>query len=137
LEDSTDPTSITRSQSQALTRMLQSGAAKFTDGLSGLVSSGRSLISNLTADPVVQWAVGDKGSLTTMPLPAAGDDADTAANKVVGQSVVGFGDLFRGMASVTTWPKALYSYGTKMVNQMGADIGLANDSAFETGSSPK
>jgi hypothetical protein len=135
LEDSTDPTSISPFQSQSLTRMLQSGAQKFTDGLNGLVSSGRSLISNLTADPIVQWVAADKGSLTTMPLPAAGDDADMAANKVFGQSIVGFGDLFKGMASVTAWPKALYSYGTKMVNQMGADIGLANDSAFEIGAS--
>jgi hypothetical protein len=133
---SADPTEFGASQSQSLGEMLQSGAQGFTDGLNGLVSSGKSLISSLTADPVVKWASSDQGSLTTVPLPTAGDDPDTAANKVFGQSIVGFGDLLKGLSgNVTAFPKALYNYGTKMVNQIGADMGLASDTIFETSAS--
>lgn len=62
-----------------------------------------------------------------MPLPTQGDTPDTANNLTYGQSVVGFGDLLKGMAD---GPKGVaegaYDYGTKMVEQMGAYLGLAN-----------
>lgn len=50
--------------------MLQSTEQKVNDGLNNLVTSGKTLASNLMNDPVVQWATSDKGSLTTAPLPA-------------------------------------------------------------------
>ena len=121
----------------SLAQMFQSAKQEVKDGLDNLVSSGKTLMSDITNDPVIQWATSDAGSLTTMPLPATGDSPETTTDKVFGQSVVGFGDLIKGWAksptSVLAFPKALYSYGTKMVNQIGADLGLANDTIFGTG----
>ncbi len=122
--DQPDPT-----QAASLPQMLQ-GTTQPTDPSGGVLDNeagpANSLISDATSDPVVQWATSDKGSLTTMPLPAAGDAPETAENKVFGQSVTGFGDLLKCVASGPVgWAKGLYSYGTKMVNQMGADLGLA------------
>jgi hypothetical protein len=103
------------------------------DSLNGMITSTKTLASDLMNDPVVQWATSDKGSLTTAPLPAQGDSADTATNKVYGQSVVGFGDLLKGLAGGPVgFAKGLYTYGTNMVNQMGADLGLASSTIFET-----
>jgi hypothetical protein len=127
-EDQPDP-----SQTESLAGMFQSAGQDIKDGLNNLVTSGKTLASNLMNDPVVQWATSDKGSLTTVPLPAQQDSADTATNKVYGQAVVGFGDLLKGLA---TGPvgivKGGYSYGAKMVNQMGADLGLASNTILET-----
>jgi hypothetical protein len=131
LQDSADQPDP--SQTGSLADMFQSAEQKMNDGLNDMVTTGKTLASNLMNDPVVQWATSDQGSLTTMPLPAQGDSADAAANKVYGQSVVAFGDLLKGLA---TGPvgivKGGYIYGAKMVNQMGADLGLANDTAFES-----
>jgi hypothetical protein len=119
-------------QTPSLAQMFQSAEQKMNDGLGDMVTHGRTLTSNLMNDPVVQWATSDKGSLTTAPLPALGDSPDTATNKVYGQAVVGFGDLLKGMAGGPTgFAKGLYSYGTKMVDQMGADLGLANSTIVE------
>jgi hypothetical protein len=113
--------------------MFQSTGQAIKDSLNNLLAPVKTLSSDLMNDPVVQWATSDKGSLTTAPLPAQGDSADTAANKVYGQSVVGFGDLIKGMANGPVgFAKGLYGYGTNMVNQMGANLGLASAAVFET-----
>jgi hypothetical protein len=64
---------------------------------------------------------------TTAPLPTATDSPETMANLTQGQAIVGFGDILNGMAA-GPWgmAKGLYSYGAKMVNQMGADLGFAS-----------
>jgi hypothetical protein len=120
-------------QTGSLAQMFQSTGQAMKDGLDNIVTTGKTLATSLANDPIVQWAASDHGSLTTMPLPARGDSPDTAANKVFGQSVVGFGDLLKGMANGPFgFAKGLYLYGTKMVNQIGADLGLANDTILGT-----
>jgi hypothetical protein len=120
-------------QTGSLAQMFQSTGQEIKDGLNNLVTSGKTLTSDLMSDPVVQWAVSDKGSLTTIPPPTQGDSPDTATNKVYGQAVVGFGDLIKGIAGgPVEFAKALYGYGTTMVDQMGADLGLASGVVFET-----
>jgi hypothetical protein len=120
-------------QTGSLAQMFQSTGQEMKDGLDSLVTSGKTLTSNLMNDPVVQWAVSDKGSLTTMPPPTQGDSPDTATNKVYGQAVTGFSDLIKGIAGgPVEFAKALYGYGTAMVDQMGADLGLASGIVFET-----
>jgi hypothetical protein len=114
-------------QSGALEQMLQSTGQRAKDALSGLVTSGRSLVSSLTNDRTVQWLVSDQSSFTTAPLPVSSDSPDTVGNLASGQAIVGFGDILKGF-SAGPWggAKGLYSYGTKMINQMGADLGFAN-----------
>jgi hypothetical protein len=129
LQDSVDQPDP--SQTGLLGGMLQSAGQEMKDSLSGMVTSAKTLASDLMNDPVVQWATSDKGSLTIAPLPVQGDLADTATNKVYGQAVVGFGDLLKGMAAGPEgFAKGLYSYGANMINEMGADLGLANDTVF-------
>jgi len=114
-----------------LAQIAQSPGQSIKDGLDSLVSSGKALASSVMNDPVVQWAASNQGSLTTVPLPAPGDDPDTAANKVFGQSVVSFGDLIQGMAKGPVgFAKALYDSGVKLVNQIATDVGLAGDSTI-------
>jgi hypothetical protein len=121
------------SQAGSLAQMFQSTGQEMKDGLDSLVTSGKTLTSNLMNDPVVQWAVSDRGSLSTIPPPEQGDSPDTATNKVYGQAVVGFRDLIKGIAGgPVEFAKALYGYGTAMVDQMGADLGLASGIVFET-----
>jgi hypothetical protein len=130
LQDSVDQPDP--SQTGSLAGMLQSAGQEVKDTLNGMVTSAKTLASDLMNDPVVQWATSDKGSLTTAPLPAQGDSADIATNKVYGQSVVGFGDLLKGLAGgPAKFADGLYTYGTNMVNQMGADLGLASSTIFE------
>lgn len=140
-------------QSQSLGQMLQSSVVQpLQDGLSSLVSTGKSLISDTLNSPVVQWLASDQASLTTIPLSPSGTDPDTAANAVFAQSIVGMGGIAKGMATgeysavaratgVSTilegmgvgptafaTSSAIYNYGTKLVDQFGAQLGLASAS---------
>lgn len=123
-----------QSQGSSPLQVLQSAGQRVADRLTGLVSSGRSLLSDLSNDPTVYWAFNQGWNGTTAPLPAASDAPEMpastpegAANLVQGQAIVGFGDLLNGMAQGPAgFAKGLYSYGTKMVNQMGAMLGFAN-----------
>jgi hypothetical protein len=114
--------------------MLESEQPATNDGLNELVPSGNTLASDLTDDPVAGQVVSAEENFTPVPLPEAGDTPEQATDKVYAQSVAGFGNLLAGLADGPTgFAKGLYSYGTKMVNQMGADLGLANATIFETG----
>lgn len=144
LQDSTDnPDS---NQTSSLDQMFQSATQQFKDGLNGLITSSKTLASGLMNDPVVQWATSDQGTLTTVPLPQTGDTAQIATDKVFAQAVVGFNefteklahgepvDFVEGVISFGPigFARALHNYQTKMVNQIGADLGLANDTIFGT-----
>lgn len=121
----------TPAPTQLLPQMLQSDSAQTTDGLGGLILSRPVLAGDLASDPVVQWVAANQGNLLAVPAPAAGDSPDAAADKVFGQATAGFGDLLRGMAGGPfAFSKALYGYGTKMVNQLGAELGMANATVF-------
>ncbi len=114
--------------------MLKSEQPATNDGLNELVPSGNTLASDLTDDPVAGQVVSAEENFTPVPLPEAGDTPEEAANKVYAQSVAGFGNLLSGLAEGPVgFAKGLYNYGTKMVNQIGADLGLANATIFETG----
>jgi hypothetical protein len=117
----------TPSTSAALAQALLSGGQQIKDSLNGLVSAGQGLVSNVTNSPAAQWAMSQGWEGTTAPLPVATDSPETMANLTQGQAIVGFGDILNGMAA-GPWgmAKGLYSYGTKMVNQMGADLGFAS-----------
>lgn len=129
LQDSVDEPDS--GQTGALPQMFQSTSDEMKEGLSGLVTSSKTLASDLMSDPVVQWAVSAKGSLPSVPLPSEGDSPDTATNKVFGKAVTGFVDLIKGAAGgVTGFAKAAYEYGASMVDQMGADLGLATRTVF-------
>jgi hypothetical protein len=116
-----------QSQGGSLGQMLQSAGQQANDAISGLVTSGHSLVNSLTNDRIVQWMSSDQGNFTTAPLPISTDTPDTVGNLASGQAVVGFGDILKGYAAgVLGGAKGLYSYGAKMINQMGADLGFAN-----------
>jgi len=107
---------------------------QINDGLDNLmsqVSSVKTSLTNLWNDPSVQMMNSIRtGNYTTAPLPAQGDTPDEALNKTFAQSILGFGDFKDG------FPKGLYNYGTKMVDQMGAYLGLAN-SQISSGDDPQ
>jgi hypothetical protein len=123
----TSPDQSTPSASAALAQALLSGGQQIKDSLNGLVSATQGLVSNVTNSPTAQWAMSQGWEGTTAPLPTATDSPETMANLTQGQAIVGFGDILNGMAA-GPWgmAKGLYSYGTKMVNQMGADLGFAS-----------
>lgn len=130
--DQSDP-----SVGTSLAQSLQGSGPNTNDGLNSLISSQNTLASNTSNDPVMQWATECNGSFTCIPTAAPGDDPDTAANKVFGQSIVGMNDLIKSVAGgPVAWAKGLYNYGTKMVNQMGADLGLANASIANPDATP-
>jgi hypothetical protein len=121
-------------QGASMTQVLESAGQQVVDKLSGLVSSGKSLLSDLSNDPTVYWVVNQGWNGTTVPLPRASNTPEMpastpegAADLLQGQAIVGFGDLLNGMAQGPAgFAKGLYSYGSKMVNQMGAMLGFAN-----------
>lgn len=123
-------------------QVLQSAGQQVVDKLSGLVSSGKSLLSDLSSDPTVYWALNQGWNGTTVPLPTASNtpempasSPETAANLVQGQAIVGFGDILNGVAQGPAGPaKGVYTYGSKMVNQMGAMLGFANSNIFNADS---
>jgi hypothetical protein len=114
------------SQTPSLQQMLQGDIpppALPGEGSDTTATSG-TLISNATNDPVIQWAA---GGFTTVPLPAVGDSPEQATDKVFGQATLGIAGLIKAWASgPVEFSKELYEYGSKMVEQMGADLGLAN-----------
>lgn len=121
------------SLAQSLPQMLQSDSAQATDGLGDLIPPRQVLAGDLASDPVVQSVAANQGNLLAVSTPEAGDSPDAAADKVFGQATAGFGDLLRGMAGGPfAFAKALYGYGTKMVNQLGGELGMANASIFES-----
>lgn len=110
---------------------VDSPAATADDGLGGLSTPTPSLAVSIMTDPIVQWVTSDRGNLTRVPLPAPGDDPDSATNKVFGQSIVGFGDLLKGLArGPVGFASAVSDYNSKMIEQMGADLGFANAQIF-------
>jgi hypothetical protein len=116
----------------ALTQLLQTPAL-IHDALSGLIDSGESLVSGLTNDRFIAWVLADRGTLTTAPLPVATDTPEQMANMAEAQAVVGFNALFKGMLEGPGgFARGLDSYMTKMVNQMGADLGFADANIFGT-----
>jgi len=123
-------------QGSSMTQVLESAGQQVVDKLSGLVSSGKSLLSDLSNDPTVYWVVSQGWNGTTVPLPTASNtpempasSPETAANLVHAQAIVGFGDILNGMAQGPAGlAKGFYTYGSKMVNQMGAMLGFADSS---------
>jgi hypothetical protein len=121
-------------QSTTMMQVLQSTRQEVTDSLTGLVSSGKTLLSNLSNDPTVYWLASQGWNGTTAPLATSSGNSETVtntpdgvANLVQGQAIVGFGDLLNGMArGPAGFAKGLYSYGSKMVSQMGTALGFAN-----------
>jgi hypothetical protein len=125
-----------QSQSISLREMLSSTGQKVTDSLTGLLNPRKGLLSDLSNDPVVYWAAKQGWNATTVPLPTPTDSPETVANLTQAQAVVGFGDLLRGMAKGPGgFAKGLYSYGSKMVNQMGAALGFAHSNIVDSESS--
>lgn len=112
----------------SLGKMLQSEGSIIKDRLDTLVSAGTTFASHLMDDPVAQWAAFNQGSASTVPLPRAGDTPEEATDKVFAQAVVGIRDLVKEYPKAPLgFARALYEYGEKMVNQMGADLSLAFD----------
>jgi hypothetical protein len=121
-----------QNESTSWMQALQSGGQQGTDKLTGLVTSAKNLLNNLSNDQTVQWFASQGWTGTTAPLPTATDGPDTVGNLVQGQAIVGFGDLLNGMAEGPVgFAKGLYSYGSKMVNQMGAALGFANSNIVD------
>ncbi len=116
----------------SLPQMLQSSGQELQDSLSGLVVSSRSLASSYANSQAVQWLASQGWNGTTAPLPTATDTQETATNLTFGQASVGLGDILEGMASGPSGvAKGIYNYGAKMVNQMGAYLGLATTTILE------
>jgi hypothetical protein len=116
----------------SLSQLLQSTGQEAKDALSGLVVSGRTLASSYANSQVVQWLASQGWNGTTAPLPTATDTQDTATNLTFGQASVGLGDILQGMATGPSGvAKGIYNYGAKMVNQMGAYLGLATTTILE------
>lgn len=158
MQDSTDQP--VPSLAATLPQMLQSTestAGQVKDALTALVASTNSLISSYADSPEVYWLVNQGWKGTTVRLPPAGSTQEVATDLTFGQATVGLGDILEGMATneyskmaqLTGVSAALegagigptsagvaqgiYNYGSKMVNQMGAFLGLANNTIFETG----
>ena len=127
-----------QNQSTSMMQALQSAGQQVTDSLTGLVNSGKTLLSSLSNDPAVYWLASQGWNGTTAPLATSTVTSESAtntpegvANLVQGQAIVGFGDLLNGVAQGPVgFAKGLYSYGSKMVNQMGAALGFANANIF-------
>jgi hypothetical protein len=113
--------------SASLLQSFQGAGQQVNDQLTGIVGSSRALASSVLDNRFVQWAMSDKGSFTTAPLPVPSDSPNTAANLVYAQSVVGFGTILK--QCVQNGPsgciQGIKGYGTAMVNQMGAVLGYA------------
>jgi hypothetical protein len=132
LQDTTNQPA--QSQSGSLSQMLQSDGQQVNDVLSGLVDSGKSLVSSYSNSQAVQWLASQGWNGTTAPLPTASDSQETATNLTFGQATVGLGDILEGMAAGPSgFAKGVYNYGAKMVNQMGAYLGLATANIYEQG----
>jgi hypothetical protein len=91
------------------------------DSVMGDLSSLKQTASSLWNDPSVQFLNQmRKGDYTTAPAVTTRDTPDQAVDKTFGQAVLGFGDFKDGIV------KGLNNYDTKMVNQMGGYLGMAN-----------
>lgn len=112
---------------QTLGQMFQSSVVQPVENeLSSLDASGKTLISSVMNDPIVQWSVSDQGELDTIPVAPSGTDPDTAVNAVFGQAIVNFGTLAKGVAGGSFgWADAQYRAGTRLLNAFGAEMGLA------------
>lgn len=135
MQDSTDRPN--QSLAANLTQMLQAPITtgqQVKDELSGLVSSTKGLISSYASSPAVQWLASQGWNGTTAPLPAETDSQETATDLTFGQATVGLGDILEGMANGHEGiAHGIYNYGSKMVDQMGAFLGLATNTILEKG----
>jgi hypothetical protein len=118
-----DPSAATPTVADGVMNSLKAIPGQIKDGLENVmaqVSSVKTSLTNLWNDPSVQMMNSIRtGDYTTAPLPNSTDTPDEALNKTFAQSVLGFGEFKDGFT------KGLYNYGTKMVDQMGAYLGLA------------
>lgn len=158
MQDSTDQPDPSRATTlPQLPQSAGSAAQDVKDELTGLVASTKSLISSYADSPEVYWLVNQGWKGTTAPLPAPGSTQEMATDLTFGQATVGLGDILEGMATSDYSKLAqatgastllegagvgpagagvaqgIYNYGAKMVNQMGAFLGLATNSIFKTG----
>jgi len=118
-------------------------SSKVSDSASVFASSGMNSPSLPTiADPEFnkvlqesndQHDPHDTGSFSQM-LQSRGQqikDPETVADLAQAQATVGFVDILKGMAGGPRGvAKGVYSYGSKMVNQMGAYLGFADANFF-------
>jgi hypothetical protein len=141
LQESDDQPEQTSSAS--MMQLLQSAGELAKDKLTDLISSGKGLLSEAANDPAVYWFASQGWNGTTAPLAtptvsgeSVTDTPEGVADLVQGQAVVGFGDLVEGVAeSPVGFAKGLYTYGAKMVDQIGAALGFADANILTSESS--
>jgi len=128
--------------SATMSKWVDNSAPPPQDALSDLVPNPPPLESSVADSPQAEWGLQDAGDLTTVPdVNNLAGPGPTQTDATYAQSIVGMYDIIKGAAQGPIGAaKGLYVYGSKMVNKLAVELGLAQQAVGlepESASSPE